>query len=358
MKILQMLADGDPGGGTEIVLSLCGELIKHGHDVHLATQEGSYASSTAQGLNVKVVPVDFFKSVLSHALKKRIQEICGSIKPDLIHVHGSRAAFHVSRCDINIPSVYTVHGYHFIKRNFIRRQLGKISEMRNTKRFDCITFVCEYDMMNSQRLGITKNTSAKEVVYNGIDISSLPSKKESSESGKTIVFLGRLCYPKDPMLFLEVVKLLVDWGYCAKIIGGGELEEEVKKKIKRLKLENCVTMMGTLPHEKAMEVLVEAHCMIMTSRWEGFPVSVLEAMAMGVPVIAPDVNGIPEIIVHKKNGLLVESRKPADFVDQVKYIADFQNYSEISVNARQTVRDNFSTEKMYKKYAAIYERVK
>ena len=193
-----MTADGNPGGGTEVVLSLCKELIKNKHTVYLAIQEGSYGFFVAQDLKVNVIPVNFFKAVISYSLKKKIQRVCDSIKPDIIHVHGSRAAFHVSRCRIEFPSIYTVHGYHFIERNFIRRNLGKIAEMRNIKRFDCITFVCENDLKSSLKYNIMKSTTLKNIIHNGIDFNNLPLRKKDDKH-RSIVFLGRLCYPKDPV---------------------------------------------------------------------------------------------------------------------------------------------------------------
>ena len=357
MKIFQMIADGNPGGGIQIVLSLCKELIKNNHTVYLAIQKNSYGFFAAQDLNVNVIPINFFKSVFSYSLKNEIRKACNSIKPDVVHVHGSRAAFHVSRCKINFSSIYTVHGYHFIKQNFIRRTLGRFAEKRNSKIFDCTTFVCKYDLNNSQKYNIVKSTTFKKVIHNGINVDSLPLKKNNNDP-KTVVFLGRLSYPKDPALFLDVFKRLVDKGYRAKIIGGGELEVYINKKIRRHNLEHYVTVTGKLPHEKAMEMLSEAHCMIMTSRWEGFPVSILEAMAMGIPVIAPNINGIPEIIEHKKNGLLVDTRRPIDFANSVEYIEGPKKYLKISTNAEQTVRENFTVEKMYQKYMTIYQRNK
>ena len=90
MKILEIIADGRPGGGTTHVLSLMRHLVTHGNDVHFITQQDSYALDRAKELGVKARGLDFFFSCLDFRVPWKLGRLVERVQPEVVHVHGSR----------------------------------------------------------------------------------------------------------------------------------------------------------------------------------------------------------------------------------------------------------------------------
>ncbi len=122
-----------------------------------------------------------------------------------------------------------------------------------------------------------------------------------------IGFIGRLEYQKDPLLFVEMMEFLPE--YSATIVGDGALAPMVKQEIVKRGLSGRVHMVGELSHGEALKILATLSVVVLTSRWEGLPVLVLESMGMGVPVVSMNVSGLEEIIHDEVNGMLVEKRR-------------------------------------------------
>jgi glycosyltransferase involved in cell wall biosynthesis len=112
-----------------------------------------------------------------------------------------------------------------------------------------------------------------------------------------------------------------------------------------------------LPHSELLEALLGFGVVVMTSRWEGLPILPLEAMWLGVPVVAANVGALDEIIEHEKSGLLVDSRSPEDFVRAVERLAEDTELRErIVKSARDRIRSHFSEKRMLADIWTLYQR--
>lgn len=346
-RILQFVADGNPGGGSTVVLGLVEDLMRD-HDVHILVERGSYVAERARALGATVHEGAFFGSILSKEPVQRVREVVQAVKPELIHFHGNRALF-FGRGLRHSKATYTVHGYHFLHRGFKDRMLGGFAERVAIREVQEIVYVCDYDRKLGQKAGLIPAGMKTRVIYNGVEVPEIPA---DGRDEKQIAFLNRLVYQKDPLLAIEAMRHLT--GFRLVLIGGGEMESEVRAAAAGLG--DAVDFRGAVPREEALRLVAESGAMLMTSRWEGLPLAPLEAMALGVPVVAPAVSGIPEIVDSGVNGLLVDSRSAEDFANAMRQVCTpgAERVAMIEA-AREKVERVFSWRTCLAGYRALYE---
>lgn len=352
MRILQVVADGNPGGGTTIVLGLVEACLDAEMETHLLVQAGSYAAERGRALGATVHEADFFAGRFNREAERRIEEVAGTIRPDAIHVHGGRAAFFARR-GLPAPTAYTVHGYHFLRKAPIQRALGRLAERQAARMATEMVFVCRFDLELCERMSLAPSRTPKQVIFNGVRVEDLGG--DANPEPKRIAFLGRLTEQKDPLLAVATVAQLASEGYHMEMIGGGEMEAAVRAEITRRGLEGSVSISGAVKREEALARLRRAEAMLMTSKWEGLPVAVLEAMAIGVPAVAPRVSGIPEIIEDGVDGVLIDSRDPADFAQGVRSLEGRRD--AIVACARAKIEHRFLWRDCAARHLELYRRL-
>lgn len=354
MRILEIVADGDPGGGTTHVLQVLRGLGGT-HALGLATQTNSYLLDEARSSGIECFEVDFFRSRLDAQVPVKLHQLVRKFRPQLVHVHGGRAGFFHAVAATRVPTVYTVHGYHFLhKTPLLVRWLALNAERVAHWRAERVIFVSNYDAKLAQAHRLLAGPRRGVVIYNGVPLAQIP--KANPSGSKHIGFIGRLEYQKDPLLFLDVLECLPDYG--ATIVGGGTLENEVRAEIKRRGLSTRVRMIGILPYNETLEELSKLRTVVMTPIWEGLPHLPLEAMQSGVPVVATHVGALGEVIESGKSGLLVDGRSADDLARAVKLLTENAALRErIVTNARSRVRALFSGERMLSELRELYRQV-
>lgn len=360
MRILQLMADGSPGGGPANVLGLMEDLHGEGNlEFELWSQADSYAIRRADRMGISTRGVDFFRSRLDVFTGRNLRGLIDRNSFDLIHAHGLRAAFLVTLLGIrrlSIPFVYTVRGYHFPKRSFPLRTLLRWAEKRIYRLADRIVFECEHDRNMGRSEDIVTDAGRSDIIYNGLDLSEFP--EPSPGNPRLVGFLGRLTYQKNVSGLLEVARLLVPEGYRFRIIGGGDQEAWLRKRIREENLEDSINVTGSLPRVEALEALREVGVLLMPSRWEGFPLVPLEAMALKIPVVAARVGGIPEAVDHEGSGLLIEDGKPGDYAAAVRRLADNDSLRrKLIEQGYETVRERFSRRETAHRHRELYREI-
>jgi len=351
-RILQVVADGSPGGGTTHVLQLL-RWLRPSQEVGLVTQPGSFLAGAAEGHGVRVYGADLLDaaSVLTHS--RTLARIIRQFRPDLVHVHGGRAAAFVAFAGLLAPSIYTVHGFHFLQQPWPLRHARFAIERRTMRSFDAVVFVSDHD----RRVALLRRLPAAgqpcHVVHNGIRLfeTGQPDQKKPAAIG----FVGRLEYQKNPLLFLEVAARLP--GQPAILVGDGRLAPRVHAHVEESGLQHVV-LLGAKSHEEVLRILGDMSVLVMTSRWEGLPLVAIEAMWAGVPVVATKVGGVGEVIEDGVSGLLVDSRDPQTIADAVRrLLGDPALRDRIIKNARERVRTSFSEERMLSDLGRVYDSV-
>jgi glycosyltransferase involved in cell wall biosynthesis len=192
------------------------------------------------------------------------------------------------------------------------------------------------------------------VIHNGIKPEAIP--QHTTTKRKCLGFLGNLIYQKDPTLFVEIVRELAPEGYSAKMVGGGDLEKRVRHLVQRCGLTDKVEITGALSHHEALKKISDVGVLVLPSRWEGLPVAPIEAMHMGIPVVAADVGGMPEIIESEVSGVLISGRRSMDFARAIRRITvDSELRNQIILEARSRVVREFSHRRVVDLHLGLYK---
>jgi glycosyltransferase involved in cell wall biosynthesis len=131
--------------------------------------------------------------------------------------------------------------------------------------------------------------------------------------------VGRLQAPKDPLTLIRALAELGRPGE-AVIAGDGPDRPAVEREVRRLGLESAVRLAGE--RDDVAELLAEADLFVLSTRSEGLPLSILEAMAAGLPVVASDVGGVPELVVDRETGFLVPPGDPHALAAAIERLLD------------------------------------
>lgn len=196
------------------------------------------------------------------------------------------------------------------------------------------------------------------VIHNGIDLPPWSQAKRRSVEPFRIGSVGRFVPVKDFPLFIATGKVLVETGEDVQLmlLGEGPEKDELQALVKREGLDEVVSFAD--PCADPTEFYRSLDLYLSTSRHEGIPLSLLEAMACGTPVVAPAVGGIPEILRDQHEGSLVTERSAVAFAKACRQVMhDRVVYDSMRICARKRVESEFSSEKMATSYLALYRKL-
>ncbi len=183
-------------------------------------------------------------------------------------------------------------------------------------------------------------------------------ERKAGEKENTVIAVGRLHPVKGFDRLLHIWKEAAHScdGWILKILGGGELEEEIRRKIKELKIESTVEMMGMCSHAVVAEELEKASVYVMTSYSEAFPFVLIEAMAAKLPVLAFDVRVGPRAIVKDgETGFLIKDGDEKAFAGRLEsLLMDRDKRAAMGQSAAQSAR-MLSESKVMEKWMDILE---
>lgn len=255
--------------------------------------------------------------------RREMRRVVKKYSPDLIHAHDFTASV-VSAFATRVPLISHIHNNPpWLGRICPRTLAYGLTSPRYKHVLGVSPSVFEEYIFG----GLIKKKS--HVIGNPIDLQTIRDAAERAENidGYDVVFLGRLSEPKNPVMFVDVIaELLERVAVRVAMIGDGEMKECVKERIESLGLGECVTMLGFLDNPHG--VLASSRLLCMTSTWEGYGLVAAEALALGKPVVATPVGGVPTIITGGE-GRLCES--VTDFVLAIEsLLKDGDEYSSAS----------------------------
>lgn len=348
-KKILYIVEAMGGGIFSYIVDLSNELINY-YDIYIAyavrkQTPQNYMDYFDKRINLikvenfcrSINPIKDIKAMLE------LKQIEKKIKPDIIHLHSSKAGA-IGRIAFNgkIPMFYTPHGYSFLMENCnaIKRILFKSIEYICAKR-KCVTISCSA----GEHLETLKLTKKAVYVNNGININELQKNIDKTEKINhpfTVFTLGRICYQKDPTLFNEIAKQLSDIRFIW--IGDGELRNELNS--------SNIEVTGWVDRMKAIKYAVNADVFILPSRWEGLPISLLEAMYMKKICVVSNVIGNRDVIINNYNGFICLNAD--DFIKKIKTVR-INDFDRVVENAHDEILKKYNTQIMANEYKDIYE---
>ncbi|HHW46968.1 MAG TPA: glycosyltransferase family 4 protein [Clostridiales bacterium] len=291
------------------------------------------------------------------------------VRPDIIvnftikpNVYGSIAA---RRLRIPCISVVSGLGYAFMQDSFLKRIASFLYKI-GTSSNDYVIFENEDDLNSFVSEGIIDSSKAVLVDGAGVDLEFFvpPSATEQVESLKANVFLymGRLLWDKGLHELVEATRFLKEEGLSFEVWLVGAIDVNNKSGIPEnvVKIWENEGLIKYLGYVKDVRNLIsKASCVILPSHREGIPRSLLEAMAMGKPIITTQVPGCRETVCHGVNGFLAEPNNPESLAAAMKAFLSLsvQRKIEMGIQSRSMAEKRFDEKKVIEKYLEVIEAV-
>ncbi len=359
MRVLFLITRAHEGGAQEHVLTLIRGLSPDCETI-LASGEEGYLTERARGLGVAVhiiphlgVPINPWQDWRA---TESILDLIRKTRPDVLHTHSFKAGAlgRIAARIAGTPSMFTAHGWAFADGvSLARRSIAIPCEWLLARLTHGIITVSEADHRLGQQYGVARQPKMSTVL-NGVD--PLPPVPERCGlEVPRIVMVGRFESPKDQSLLVRAVRQL-ERPFELWFVGDGSQRGRVEAETRSLGLQDRVRFFGTC--RNVPEILAQAHIFVLTSRYEGLPISILEAMRSGLPVIANDVGGVSEEVDEGVTGFLIPRGDCVSLRDRLAALLDNRELRRsMGVRGRERFEREFSSQVMVATTRSVYERV-
>ena len=322
MKILHLLQSRHFSGAENVACQII-TLMRNEPDIQMVycSRDGQIRES----LNERGIEFHPIKALTVAEIKRVIREY----RPDIIHAHDMRASYVAARACGATILISHIHNNNFNSRRVSPKSIAYLYAAAKAKHIFWVS--------NSSYTGYFFHSLFKRkssILYNIININELYAKvhEDSNDYDYDIVYLGRLTTPKNPNRLLGLFKKLTEKKTNIKIavIGTGELEEKIHQLASNLQLAPNVEFLGF--QNNPYKILHDSNLMILTSKWEGTPMCVLEAMALGVPVISTPTDGVKDLVEDGKTGYLSDDDEVL-VKECLKVLEDDELHQQLRVNS-------------------------
>jgi len=374
MKIMHIIDSGGFYGAEAMLLDLMAGQKKLGlHPLLCSIGNPGHPEKEierqARMRNFDVTAIRFRAGLNPYGMYRIIQ-IARSNQVNIMHSHGYKGNILggcIPKSVRKIPLVCTLHGWTNT-RPVSKMALYEWLDKRILRYKDAVIAVNKL-MLNDTRLKVAKIDPDKLwVVNNGIDPgplspndTSVPDSdlvRDFTREGFIVGAIGRLSKEKGFGYLLEATALLHKAGHNVRLViaGDGPLKAELQRKAILLGIGNIVLFPGYLAN--ASRYLCYFDTLAISSLTEGLPITLLEAMRAGIPVIATRVGGIPEVIIDNESGILVSPANAHQLCDAINMlINNFEMACSLSKQAKILLKEHYSSNKMAIKYLDIYNKL-
>lgn len=383
MRIIEMVPRFPPAvGGTENhVYNISVELTKRGHKVIIVTsndidgEKDTLIKEVMSGVEVHRYPLFLSRVLREFWLIPGLLKAFRNLRGDVVHVHGYR---YLSSCIATflsklkgIPIVLTPHGIYpsrtcfngfmkFLYDHFLGYLLLKFS--------DRIIALTENNKILLLRIGAPKNKVV--MIPNGVDINKYKSFQRAAKEteGKykpmkpVLIHVGRIDWNKQLEKIIEALPLITDRFPDTKflIVGpdSGKYSMNLRYLAKNLGVEDSVVITGSVPEKEKLLCYSTADIFMLPSLYEGLSLSLLEAMASKVPVIALSSGGTGDVLTHGVNAFLLKEGSPKEIFDSVNVLLNSPDLREkILQNAFNLVVHEYTWKAVVDKLELLYKEV-
>jgi glycosyltransferase involved in cell wall biosynthesis len=364
MKILHITKKYLPivGGDAFVVNNLKKQQVKLGQEVHVVTSNcDEIDGGDILKFGLKEHPFNLDRITPQRIVSLLLLSFWGlknlrKLSPDIIHSHSADLGFFISIVARihGVPVINTCHGISFNHEQY--SFLKRFAEMFFLK-YANFNKIIAVDMRGLYALNAA---DIKNAVYvpNGIDLSGFQNRKERDNTKTKFLFVGRLERQKGVIYLIKTAEILKNKNdFEIIIVGEGSEADYLMKTTRELGLGDIVRFEGKVSEQMLIEYYLGCDAFILPSLWEGMPLTVLEAAAAEMPIIASDVGGISSLFTHEESALII---KPED-VDalasaMLKLMEDEEIREKLGSNARK-LAEKFSWENTAKALEEIYNEI-
>ncbi len=369
LRVLQFITPAGFYGAERWVLALANNINSEQALCDLAvTREGAGQDLTL----AELYPTDTGQEVHYLDMKGRfdlgaVKQLCEIIQEgriDVIHTHGYKSdiigLFAARRT--GIACVSTPHGFSgkvgMKLAAFIRVGVHLL------RYFDQVVPLSEELMSDMRRFGVPEEKT--RFIRNGVDLTEIDASLEKvprganapAESGRAVGFIGQIIPRKGIGDLLEVFDSLhgSDSALQLQLVGDGRQRQELEDKARSLSSAEDIHFLGF--RSDRLELLSGFDLFVMTSSLEGIPRCMMEAMAVGVPVVAYDIPGVDQLVEHERTGLLAPHGDKEALAACCRKLLDNPDLAtELTGNARKMIEDKYSAARMAREYEGLFHEL-
>ncbi len=303
----------------------------------------------------------FIRPHLPYNTIKALQKI-REISPDLIHCQDNMVLA-VASILSGYPRIFTVHGIKgkeailWRGREYWSHQMDRILERFVHQRTGTIISVSPYvsKLLNHNKRIFEIPNPLTRLFYNFENL--LPDSKE-----QYILYIGPLIHLKQPLILIYAyIELKKDFPNLKLILCGSKEDPKYYNIIKAVIHKNSLTdisFLENLSRKEIRDYLAKAKALVLPSIQENSPMVIAEAMAVGTPIVAARVGGIPYMIEHRKTGFLFESGNIGELANCIKLLLEDQRmYKFIRYEAREKAKRSYQPENIAAKTVAVYRKL-
>lgn len=368
MKIAQVIGSCTPGGAEVFAKNLCKELKQAGHKVEVWVLSGmidvdtrndelrKFEQSYVKDLEESDVKVRFAGKRPRkdwQKTKSALTTFFRDFKPDIVHCHLENVAFHTCRSIAGkVPIVQTIHNvdisHPYVQRFYLLEKLtANVAISKNV-----------YSIISD----ILGPRARIYTIHNGIPISNFLQKRTVDKDVRNIVTIGRLEKQKDYPNLLSAISMLKNRLLAngmplinVNIVGSGSLENELRNLTLKMGLSDIVNFLGI--RNDIPELLMNNDIYVMASEWEGLSISLIEALASGIPIVATNAGSNSEIVDNGVNGIIVPTKNPEALSEAIySLILDQELRRRFSIEAQSKAKI-FSIEQCAENHIRMYEEI-
>jgi glycosyltransferase involved in cell wall biosynthesis len=350
-NILQIIDTLKLAGAERIVTDLAINLDKDKYNVIICClrKEGGPLVKELRKKGIKVIILDK-KLGMDFSIIRKIRKIIKEEKIDLVHTHLFTANLwgRLAAILMNKTIIVTEHNTDYWKNwlhKFIDKFLEKFTNKIITVSDGVSSFYQEYENIPRNKI---------KTIYNGIDLRKFSNSKHFSKKARIIGMIARLNEQKNYRNFLNAAYIInkQDTNINFLIVGEGPLKEDLEKYAQRLG--KNIKFLGQ--RKDIPEIIKGIDIFVLSSDYEGLPLTILEAMAASKSVVATNVGGIPEAVEDGKTGILVPPKNPDALANAImKLLKNPRLRKQMGEAGRKRAEKYFTMEKMVKKYEDVYD---
>lgn len=360
LKVLEIIGDATLAGAPRHLLTLLENLNPDKFEIFVICPAGPLAGEIKmlkEAVNLYIVPM---RSKFDRQAIAEIRSDIRHIKPDLIHVHGTRAGSlgRLANIGLKFPLIYTEHLW--TKDYHLSSHLENILQLAAMWFLDMFT---DLNIAVSQAVKdflVESQISRPEkitVIYNAVE----PSKKKAkifSESRITLGTVGTLNLQKGIQYLIQAMpKILAEFPKTKLVIvGEGAYKSHLEKLTKKMKLNRSITFTGFV--KEIDDEMIKFDIYVQPSMSESFGLAIVQAMSLGLPIVATNTGGIPEVVTTGKSGILVEAKNPRALTEAIlTLMRDKAKAKEMGKLAAADAKMKFNLQDLIEETEGIYEKV-
>jgi glycosyltransferase involved in cell wall biosynthesis len=364
IRILEVIRQGQIGGGESHLLDLIYFMDRERYEpVCLSFTYGEMIRRLeAQGVKCHVIES---QKAFDPGVQKRVKQIMREEQVDIVHAHGSRAASNIlyPARSLHLPIIYTVHGWSFHDdQPIVVKTVRTLSERFICNMVQRVICVSDSNAETGRKLCGLKSPI---IIENGINMKrfnpdqpfpDLRPEFGFSTDDFVVGFIARDTVQKAPLLYLEAIGIAHRRNPKVKalFVAEGELDAEADHYIEKDQMQGFVYHSKFRHDVPAVLHSIDAYCL--PSLWEGLPIALLEAMAMGKAVIATPTDGTKELLSDANNGILIPFNNPMALADAILLFMENKEFKkECEDNARRLVSKRFNAQRVADSVQEIYE---